>query len=231
MSKKIYKINHGKAWAYFVYIGKIPTDAKKHEWCLHHIDVNLKYDDPERYDEWRIEDLVPMTTKEHIRLHTKDKHLSEETRQKLSEAQKGKHLSEEQKNKVSQGLRRYWDNLWKEHPELKPKEHIYLSEDEKAKRRAEGLRRFWSDECKSEKLRNATSERFSNIERNEEWCDKISKSLQKPVLMEDINGNILKEFDSLNSAAKFLNKKSAANLSVAIKNKTIYCGYVFRYKY
>lgn len=38
---------------------------------LHHKDINLKTDDPERYAEWRIEDLVPMSLKDHMKLHMK----------------------------------------------------------------------------------------------------------------------------------------------------------------
>ena len=38
-------------------------------WVLHHKDVDLKKNDPERYNEWRIEDLVPMTKSEHIKYH------------------------------------------------------------------------------------------------------------------------------------------------------------------
>lgn len=41
---------------------------------LHHIDVSLKKNDPTRYNEWRIEDLVPMTVKDHCALHMRLKH-------------------------------------------------------------------------------------------------------------------------------------------------------------
>lgn len=36
---------------------------------LHHIDPTLKHRDPERYHEWRVEDLRPMSTASHNSLH------------------------------------------------------------------------------------------------------------------------------------------------------------------
>lgn len=36
---------------------------------LHHKDPELKYDDPERYHQWLIEDLQPMDKREHRSLH------------------------------------------------------------------------------------------------------------------------------------------------------------------
>ena len=40
-------------------------------WVLHHKDVELFKKDPERYAEWRIKDLVPMTISEHVGYHAK----------------------------------------------------------------------------------------------------------------------------------------------------------------
>ena len=54
-------------------------------------------------------ELIFLTKSEHMKLHhlgkptwIKGKHLSEETRKKMSEAKKGKHLSEEHKRKLSE---------------------------------------------------------------------------------------------------------------------------------
>lgn len=57
-------------------------------WVLHHKDVTLRLSNPERYNQWRIEDLVPMTKSEHRRLHNLlDNPMNyEENRQKISEA-------------------------------------------------------------------------------------------------------------------------------------------------
>lgn len=39
-------------------------------WVLHHIDPSWKTNDRERYDKWYIEDLVPMTKSDHMKLHS-----------------------------------------------------------------------------------------------------------------------------------------------------------------
>ena len=41
---------------------------------LHHVDVMLKSQDPERYAEWRPEDLQPMEKREHISMHNSHPH-------------------------------------------------------------------------------------------------------------------------------------------------------------
>ena len=99
---KDYKKNHTRAWCHFVALGLIPHDAKKNEWCLHHKDTVLKYKDLFRYNEWRVEDLVPMLKSEHTRLHKLGSHLSEEHKEKLRNANKDKHLSEETRRKISE---------------------------------------------------------------------------------------------------------------------------------
>lgn len=57
-------------------------------WVLHHKDVTLRICDIDRYIQWRIEDLVPMTKSEHRRLHNLlDNPMNyEENRRKISEA-------------------------------------------------------------------------------------------------------------------------------------------------
>ena len=126
--------NRKKAWEYFITTGAIPAD-RKNEYVLHHKDTTLKANDRERYDEWRIEDLVPLTRAEHAALHStgreipeetrqkmgekiaewyathvhpnQGKHLKEETRRKISEAQKGKKLTSEQRAKAIAALEEY----------------------------------------------------------------------------------------------------------------------------
>lgn len=51
-------------------------------------------------------ELIFMTPTEHFKLHKFGKHLSEETRKKMSEALKGKHLSSEHRQKLSEARRR-----------------------------------------------------------------------------------------------------------------------------
>ena len=45
----------------------VEWDAWK--WVLHHIDPTMKYRDPARYHEWRIDDVSPLTVEQHLRLH------------------------------------------------------------------------------------------------------------------------------------------------------------------
>lgn len=59
---------HRKTWMYFVQNGDIPKEANG-QWCLHHIDPTMKYFDQSRYVEWNVEDVMPMTVSEHLKLH------------------------------------------------------------------------------------------------------------------------------------------------------------------
>lgn len=58
------RTNQRKAREYFgIYCNR--------EYDLHHKDPNLIYTDPERYNEWRPEDLIVLTHSEHAKLHTR----------------------------------------------------------------------------------------------------------------------------------------------------------------
>lgn len=101
--KQAYNINHEKAWCYFKALGVLPIDAKKNEWVLHHRDTTLKNDNPVRYDEWRIEDLVPMKRGDHTRLHLSLRPpMPKETREKISQTLTGRKRSEETRRKISE---------------------------------------------------------------------------------------------------------------------------------
>lgn len=67
--KTLPQLKHDVAWACFVAAGLIPRDAGRYDYVLHHKDLALKKRDPERYAEWRVEDLVPMTRAEHNKVH------------------------------------------------------------------------------------------------------------------------------------------------------------------
>lgn len=56
---------HKEAREYFGVYGN-------NDYVLHHKDKTLKYTDPERYAEWRIEDLEVMTREEHNKVHIDD---------------------------------------------------------------------------------------------------------------------------------------------------------------
>lgn len=73
-------------------------------YVLHHIDENMKYENPMRYIQWREEDVVPMSKGEHTRLHWTGRQHTEETRRKMSEAKKGYVPTEETKKKLSEAL-------------------------------------------------------------------------------------------------------------------------------
>ena len=108
--------NRKNAWIHFYPEG---NGKAKPGYVLHHKDETLRKNDPERYNEWRIEDLEMMTMTEHFLLHHKDTNkseihrlhvsqslkghvVSEETRRKLSEAGKGRTISEETRRKLSE---------------------------------------------------------------------------------------------------------------------------------
>lgn len=134
-----------EAWKFFYPAGNgrammtiDPVTGKEEDWILHHTDVGLKKNDPERYKQWRIEDLVMMKRKDHITFHNllRGKH-SPESRKKMSESQKGhvpwnkglkgvyspeyrekigkghrnKPLTDDQKAKISASLRKHFNEI------------------------------------------------------------------------------------------------------------------------
>ena len=80
--------NWKKAWEYFERKGYAKHDGM----VLHHLDVNMKSQDPERYDQWLPEDLVPMSKNHHrallMKLQNKKgtKRNSKEHNKKISES-------------------------------------------------------------------------------------------------------------------------------------------------
>lgn len=122
MSTKEYRKNHTIAWNHFVEIGLIPENDQ-HSYVLHHIDVNLRHNDPKRYDEWRIEDLIPMTKSDHSSFHALGKHwkLSEETKEKMRKPKSELHKQHISENNAAhrQEVR---DKIAKSHIGIKPDE-------------------------------------------------------------------------------------------------------------
>lgn len=100
-------INHDKAEQYFIENGLMPSKENRTcKWVLHHIDPSWKENDLNRYIQWNVEDLAPMTHSEHISLHKKGVptkctvwnkgltgiggyKMSEEGRKNISESKKG----------------------------------------------------------------------------------------------------------------------------------------------
>ena len=153
-----YKENHERAWCYFKALGLLPISARKNEWCLHHKDPSLKTTDPQRYNEWRIEDLVPMLKSEHTRLHQLGRKktpeqckaqsqrlmghsVSEETRRKISEKCKGRKIPEDEIRRRVETYRKNHPPKPKEKKEPKPMEErgkIWITNGVESKRIPEG---------------------------------------------------------------------------------------------
>ena len=97
--------NKQKAEQYFIEKGLMPKKEDRTEkWILHHIDPAWKREDPERYEQWNPEDLVPMRNKDHTSLHHKNKIVPPEVVKHISETQKGKVLTEEHKQHISESM-------------------------------------------------------------------------------------------------------------------------------
>lgn len=91
------------AFHYFQAIGRIPKECGKYEWCLHHVDTELKNTDIQQYNEWRVEDLEPMLTSEHIKLHQNLRSpMPEKTRRKIANTLMGHGVSEDTRKKISE---------------------------------------------------------------------------------------------------------------------------------
>ena len=138
------RINHNITFAYYQAIGKIPKNVKKNEWCLHHVDATLRYRDKARYDEWRVEDVVPMLKSEHTSMHQRGRHHTEETKQKLRAANLGKRLSEETRRKISevQKGRKQPEEVIKKRVETYKKNHPYRPKQKQLKS-SEERGKFW----------------------------------------------------------------------------------------
>lgn len=92
-------------------------------WVLHHKDTSLIRNDIERYIQWNIDDLVPMTRSDHLKLHSKLRFEDDDYRKSFSESHRGesnpmygkpspfrgKHFSLEYKKKISDGNKRFYE--------------------------------------------------------------------------------------------------------------------------
>lgn len=111
--KKIANLNsHDKTWVYYQIIGRIPVSYTPGEYALHHIDPELKYTDKARYDEWRIEDVIPVTAAEHKAIHNKYDH--EHGIGAFSPdaiAKRSKTRSDEAKANISEGIKNFWATI------------------------------------------------------------------------------------------------------------------------
>ena len=77
-------------------------------YVLHHVDVTMINNDPERYIEWRAEDLKMMSKRDHLRLHHCGLKYSDETKEKMRQKKLGIPKSEEHRKHLSESHKRYW---------------------------------------------------------------------------------------------------------------------------
>lgn len=90
--------------------------------------MSLKKEDPERYSEWRVEDLVAMKKSDHMKLHARERSpMSDETKTKISASLMGHEVSEETRAKISevQKGRKVPDEVIKKRVETFRKNHPY----------------------------------------------------------------------------------------------------------
>ena len=91
----------------------------------------MKTKDRARYDEWRVEDLVPMRKSDHMKLHAENRPpMSDETRAKISASLIGHEVPEETRAKISEAqkgrkvpdevIKKRLETYRRNHP-LKPK--------------------------------------------------------------------------------------------------------------
>ena len=111
--KKIANLNnHDKTWVYYQIIGRIPVSYTPGEYALHHIDPELKYTDKARYDEWRIEDVIPVTAAEHRAIHNKyDYEHGIGLFSPDAIAKRSKPRSDEAKANISKGIKNFWATI------------------------------------------------------------------------------------------------------------------------
>ena len=76
---------------------------------LHHIDMEMKDRDPERYKLWLPHDVVLMTRQEHMKIHKTGTHHSLSTREKMRQKKLGVPKTEIQKMRMSISHHLYWE--------------------------------------------------------------------------------------------------------------------------
>ena len=64
MNEKLNRIN---AWKHFYPEG---NGKAKTNYVLHHKDISLKKNNPKRYAQWNVDDLVMLTRSEHLKIHS-----------------------------------------------------------------------------------------------------------------------------------------------------------------
>ena len=182
--------NRKNAWIHFYPEG---NGKAKPGYVLHHKDETLRKNDPERYNEWRIEDLEMMTMAEHFLLHHKDinkselhrihvsqslkgRVFSEETRRKMSESQKGRVVSEETRRKLSEAGK---GRVVSEETRHK------ISEAQKGNKNTKGLKHSEETKRKISEANKGRPSKFKGVPLSEEQKRKISEAHKKRIELEN----------------------------------------------
>lgn len=198
-----------EAWKFFFPMGNgkamvtiNPVTGEEEDWVLHHEDTELKKNDPKRYHEWRIEDLIMMKRKDHTSLHLKNKVTgrpspmcgkkhSEETKKRMSDAQKGKTFSEETCKRISESKKghKYSEEAKKHMSEAHKGKSSPLKgrpSPLKGRTRSEEIKRKLSEICKGRKNSEEAKKKMSEAKKGcHWWC----KEGEKPVYAKEKPGD------------------------------------------
>lgn len=133
---------------------------------------------------------------------------SEEHRKKIGEGNRGKKLSKSAKDKIS-------------------KIHKGAKRSEETKRKISEAKKGcrYSKESSLKKSKSLTGKKKSKQHR-----ENISKAMSKPVIMCDLEGNILREFKNAKQASIILSFSSTPIGECCRNNRDNYKGYKFKYK-
>ena len=186
-------------------------------------------------------ELIWLRHDEHIAMHSagnsyakgnkqpnKGKHLSEETRRKMSESLKGRTLSEEHRRKLSESLRGENHPFFGKHHTEESRRKMSESRKgrkqspEEIERRRNSVKKFYQEHPEK---REEISKRFKSVKRTESWCKNISKSHCKSLTAIDVKTREEHHFSSLAEACEFLQVRVYGNISTAIKTKKPYRGF------
>ena len=101
------------------------TRPRKKGFQRHHIDINMKYENPERHSLYLMDDTIYLTFSEHCKIHKKGVPLSEKNKDGISKSMKGKLKSEKHKEKLS--ISRKKNSSWNKNIPMNEKCKKHLS--------------------------------------------------------------------------------------------------------
>ena len=198
-------------------------------------------------------ELIWLRHDEHIAMHSagnshakgnkpqnKGKHLSEETRQKISSSVRKRFADQAFKQKVTEATTApeaiakrvaswkktvsSWTLEQKQAFSQKASEANKgrKKSTEEKERRSNSVKKFYQEHPEK---REEISKRFKSVKRTESWCNNISKSLCKSLTAIDVKAREEHHFSSLAEACEFLQARVYGNISTAIKTKKPYRGF------